>query len=182
MASSAHGVDAELSHAEWLLSLTGITLSHSPLFVLAVSPLQVFKTLPPLLIFNLKRFELNYEASEQNKKKRSGVRVDKANCVPVSDSLLFFFFFFFFFFLSFSAPQTMRTFKINDRLEFPMVLNMKPYSKEGIAEIERAAKGAVATNGPGGVAEADADAHGDDYYEYELSGVTVHTGSMDRGE
>ena len=66
-----------------------------------------------------------------------------------------------------------------------MVLNMKPYSKEGIAELERAATGAVATNGPGGVADADADAapeHGDDYYEYELSGVTVHTGSMDRGE
>jgi len=45
----------------------------------------VFNALPPTLIFNLKRFEMDY--------------------------------------------NTMRTLKINDRIEFPMTLNMKPYTK-----------------------------------------------------
>src|SRR4051812_18942663 len=36
--------------------------------------------------------------------------------------------------------QTMRSFKINERLEFPMLLDMRPYTKEGIAAHERADK------------------------------------------
>ena len=58
---------------------------------------------------------------------------------------------------------------------------MKPYSKDGIAEQERAAKPANGAGAPGAQSDA-APEHSDDYYEYELSGVTVHTGSMDRGQ
>lgn len=127
----------------------------------------VFNQLPPTIIFNLKRFELNYE--------------------------------------------TMRTFKINDRMEFTNRLNMRPYTKVGIQEMERDAARRTATQAAprSGSADTpsnessldstmsvsaaaaaaspmvgpsvDSDPHPAWYYEYELSGVTVHTGSMDRG-
>lgn len=137
----------------------------------------VFKVLPPTLIFNLKRFEMGqcqrYEGHAASVLLRALTVCVRALC---------------------SDFNTMRTFKINDRLEFPMLLNMKPYTAEGIAEQERAAKAAAASAGaddasaeePASAPAAASQAphpqcHPDDYYEYELSGVTVHTGSMDRG-
>jgi hypothetical protein len=74
----------------------------------------------------------------------------------------------------------MRTFKINDRLEFPLLLNMKPYTKEGVSELDRSGKEASAA----GAATEETSNNGanDDEaaeYMYELSGVTVHTGSQE---
>jgi ubiquitin carboxyl-terminal hydrolase 9/24 len=74
--------------------------------------------------------------------------------------------------------ETMRSVKLNDRLEFPLTLNMKPYTREGIHEQEQQQKGDGATATDDG---KDDEQHPDSYYEYELTGVTVHTGSMDRG-
>jgi len=74
----------------------------------------------------------------------------------------------------------MRTFKINDRLEFPLLLNMKPYTKEGVSELDRSGKEAAA--GGAATEETSNNAANDDdaaEYMYELSGVTVHTGSQE---
>jgi ubiquitin carboxyl-terminal hydrolase 34 len=60
--------------------------------------------------------------------------------------------------------ETLRRSKVTRRLEFPTTLNLEPYTKEGLARLE-AAEAATAT--------AD--------YEYELSGVLVHTGTTDSG-
>lgn len=130
----------------------------------------VFNRLPPTLIFNLNRFEMNYE--------------------------------------------TMRSVKINDRFEFPIHLNMKPYTKTGIQQAEKEKQltqhGAVsekekdyemvspptlttAPSDPSSISPSSAITNSavvsastspdppDSYYEYELTGVTVHTGTMDRG-
>jgi ubiquitin carboxyl-terminal hydrolase 34 len=60
---------------------------------------------------------------------------------------------------------------VNDRLEFPLVLDMEPYTTEGLARKEAEAAG-LAPPEP---------LHAPGYYEYELAGVVVHTGSTDCG-
>ena len=66
--------------------------------------------------------------------------------------------------------QTFNEVKVNDRFEFPIAttLNMKPYTKEGIAAAE------------GGPVE-DEMIRSDDYYEYELVGVLIHSGTAHSG-
>jgi ubiquitin C-terminal hydrolase len=64
--------------------------------------------------------------------------------------------------------QTFQEVKVNDRFEFPNHLNMKAYTREGIAELE-------------GEAVEDEAVRPDDYYEYDLVGVLVHSGTAHSG-
>ena len=104
--------------------------------------------------------------------------------------------------------NSMTTNKINDRLEFPTEINMKPYTLEGLKERESSAK-AVAAAGAGGASPAAAAAasslegeeksgaasaaasssassaarplHPPSYYQYVLRGVVVHSGTVGGG-
>eukprot|EP00698_Gefionella_okellyi_P025572 TRINITY_DN9417_c0_g1_i1.p1 TRINITY_DN9417_c0_g1~~TRINITY_DN9417_c0_g1_i1.p1 ORF type:complete len:2658 (-),score=590.22 TRINITY_DN9417_c0_g1_i1:2579-10552(-) len=67
----------------------------------------------------------------------------------------------------------MRKIKLNTYCEFPLELNMEPYTREGLAAREAAKTG---------VRDPTAPAHRpDDYYRYELQGILVHTGTADTG-
>ena len=67
--------------------------------------------------------------------------------------------------------DSMRKLKVNDRCEFPMELDMEPYTQEGI-EARAAMKD-----------ETDELKHiyPEEYYKYKLRGVVVHTGVADSG-
>jgi ubiquitin C-terminal hydrolase len=58
--------------------------------------------------------------------------------------------------------------KINSRLEFPHTLNLEPYTKEGLERKEKQDDSM----------QIDVDPED---YEYELSGVVVHTGTAEAG-
>ena len=66
--------------------------------------------------------------------------------------------------------ETMRKIKVNDRLEYPVVIDMKPYTKEGIAFKENP-----------DFADASLPSRPDGYYRYQLKGVLVHQGTADSG-
>ncbi len=76
--------------------------------------------------------------------------------------------------------------KLNDRFEFPRHLNLKPYTKEGLGSGDAGKQNMdEPADGKSAGAEEDGKAgepeRADEYYEYELTGVLVHTGSADRG-
>eukprot|EP01105_Mastigella_eilhardi_P024464 TRINITY_DN6382_c0_g1_i1.p2 TRINITY_DN6382_c0_g1~~TRINITY_DN6382_c0_g1_i1.p2 ORF type:complete len:2586 (-),score=681.76 TRINITY_DN6382_c0_g1_i1:7878-14936(-) len=77
----------------------------------------------------------------------------------------------------------MRNVKLNDYCEFPMVLDMEPYTKEGLHRREAAAAAAAAATAVGGDAEVTATQplHPAWYYRYELVGIVVHMGTADSG-
>lgn len=58
--------------------------------------------------------------------------------------------------------------KLNDYFEFPHFLNMEPYTKEGLEKKEKG----VQPHPP---------IHPPTYYEYQLAGILVHTGTADTG-
>eukprot|EP01119_Soliformovum_irregulare_P014939 TRINITY_DN4142_c0_g1_i2.p1 TRINITY_DN4142_c0_g1~~TRINITY_DN4142_c0_g1_i2.p1 ORF type:complete len:2758 (-),score=812.11 TRINITY_DN4142_c0_g1_i2:29-8302(-) len=58
--------------------------------------------------------------------------------------------------------------KVNDYCEFPMTLNMEPFTKEGLAKVENPNAQNLPSHPPG-------------YYQYELAGVLVHIGTADSG-
>ncbi|EFC38903.1 predicted protein [Naegleria gruberi] len=60
--------------------------------------------------------------------------------------------------------------KINDRVEFPHLLNMEPYTVEGMERKENR-----------GIYDIPPPHRPDDYYQYKLVGVLVHSGSADSG-
>jgi hypothetical protein len=64
--------------------------------------------------------------------------------------------------------ELMRTVKVNDFVEFPNEIDMKPFTKEGLeaAEGEQAEAGEIRP---------------DDYYNYELKGVLIHEGTSESG-
>ena len=62
--------------------------------------------------------------------------------------------------------ETLCRMKVDDLCEFPMELNMEPYTKEGLANREK--KGSVPLKAPS-------------YYKFELVGVLVHSGTADYG-
>lgn len=64
---------------------------------------------------------------------------------------------------------TLTTKKITSFCSFPHHLNMLPYTKQGLAERE------------GGPPSPDTPLQPPGYYDYELVGVTVHTGTLDSG-
>ena len=67
--------------------------------------------------------------------------------------------------------EELRRMKVNDFCQFPHQLNLEPYTKEGLArkEAEKAGKEVPEVNRP------------NSYYQYELVGVLVHTGTADSG-
>jgi len=71
----------------------------------------------------------------------------------------------------FDVEYVRRT-KVNSYLEFPYELNMEPYTKEGLLRRDQA-------NGNGG--ELPPPTHPVEFYDYDLTGVIVHTGSTDSG-
>ena len=111
------------------------------------------RALPPSLFFILKRFQLDY--------------------------------------------NTMETIKINDRLEFPHYLDMRPYTKEALplpaGSVVETATIAATSNGTAAGAEegkgkeeegkqsSSSEPRGEEYYQYVLRGVVVHTGSASGG-
>ena len=64
--------------------------------------------------------------------------------------------------------------KLNSRVEFPLDLDMYPYSKEGVAWEE-------ANQGVEEPSPREYVAHPAEYYEYELVGIVVHVGTIDSG-
>jgi len=83
--------------------------------------------------------------------------------------------------------ETDRNEKINSRLEFPKVLNLKNYTIEEMAR-KNAAKHAGANKSENNEEGPDLQFENDeiyfknnDYYEYHLVGVNVHIGSADAG-
>lgn len=73
---------------------------------------------------------------------------------------------------------TFETVKLNNRCAFPLTLNMKPYTKKGIEEMEAQED----LNEDDGGASNDVDIENDDEdYEYELRGVLVHSGVAQGG-
>lgn len=92
--------------------------------------------------------------------------------------------------------------KVNDECEFPMELDMRPYTKEGLARQQRQQVGqkneqrghtaSVSSSGSSSSAEkqgkggrrdppGDEESYPDAYYEYKLAGVLVHMGTADSG-
>uniref|UniRef100_A0A7S2RGE2 ubiquitinyl hydrolase 1 n=1 Tax=Mucochytrium quahogii TaxID=96639 RepID=A0A7S2RGE2_9STRA len=65
--------------------------------------------------------------------------------------------------------ELLRKIKVNDHCEFPMDIDMKKYTKEGLEEEAGLAS-------PNDQQEKD-----DEYYQYELKGILVHTGTADSG-
>ena len=63
--------------------------------------------------------------------------------------------------------------KLNSRFEFPQKLNMKPYTLEGRPDKVRPTSE--------GDSKSEDDLHPDEYYEYELMGIVVHTGTCNSG-
>lgn len=64
--------------------------------------------------------------------------------------------------------EQLKRIKLNDYFEFPFTLNMEPYTKEGLARKEKHSEEGLPTHPP-------------EYYQYELSGILVHTGTADSG-
>lgn len=62
--------------------------------------------------------------------------------------------------------DTMEKIKLNDYCEFPLQLDMKPYTKEYLHSVKE----------PG-----EAVFRPDDYYNYELKGTVVHHGTSEAG-
>merc|ERR1712129_629518 len=86
--------------------------------------------------------------------------------------------------------NAMRRKKLNSRFEFPLNLNMQKFTKEGLAQIERAEKKKKSKKGKDDekkkedveVEEELLPLHPNPkYYEYSLAGVVVHTGGAEAG-
>ncbi|KAH3743698.1 Ubiquitin carboxyl-terminal hydrolase 34 [Pelomyxa schiedti] len=79
--------------------------------------------------------------------------------------------------------ELMRRIKVNDLYEFPMKLNVEPYTKEGLARRERKEQEAAAK--AGGATPATATTPEEPVnlaaYDYDLVGVLVHSGTADSG-
>ena len=67
--------------------------------------------------------------------------------------------------------EEMRRMKVNDHCQFPIQLNMEPYTKAGLEKQEAIKAGK----------EIPEDPRAASYYQYELVGVLVHTGTADSG-
>lgn len=66
--------------------------------------------------------------------------------------------------------------KLNDYFEFPMILNMEPYTQEGL---ERAEKEKERLQGK--EVQIPEKTFSDDYYDYKLKGVIIHMGTAESG-
>jgi len=83
--------------------------------------------------------------------------------------------------------------KVNSRLEFPQKLSLEPYTKEGLAWREYQEKEGKKEKSSGSDEEESEkevataipmnplETHDEDYYEYKLAGICVHTGTANAG-
>ena len=76
--------------------------------------------------------------------------------------------------------------KVNDYCEFPMELSMEQFTQEGLARKERQQKmkeerGEDAGNSEDNEIPEEPLKYPSDYYEYNLSGIVVHSGTADSG-
>ena len=90
--------------------------------------------------------------------------------------------------------DTFRREKVNDAFPFPKFLNMYPYTKEGLTghgqglglgQTTTATASGTSTSGGGvkaggGVGGGSTSPRPPAYYQYELAGVVVHTGTTTR--
>lgn len=74
----------------------------------------------------------------------------------------------------------MQKMKVNDYCEFPEILNMEPYTQEGLARREKAAK-KEENKDKDDEEEANEPKYNIDLYDYRLSGVLVHSGYAEGG-
>ena len=78
--------------------------------------------------------------------------------------------------------EILRRMKVNSAFEFPLELNLKNWTKEGITLREAMDKAREADEDPEAVAASLADTfREDEYYEYELAGIIVHMGTAESG-
>ena len=70
--------------------------------------------------------------------------------------------------------DTMQKIKLNDYCQFPMKLDMKPYTKEYLSSI------AQNTQDQGRISE-EIHFKPDDYYSYSLRGAVIHHGTSEAG-
>jgi ubiquitin C-terminal hydrolase len=69
--------------------------------------------------------------------------------------------------------ELMRRTKVNEYCEFPLKLNLEPYTFEGLTRREAIAKSKDTKMFP--------PMHPLEYYDYELTGILVHTGTAESG-
>ena len=74
--------------------------------------------------------------------------------------------------------ETMQRLKVKDRFEFPMRLDMSPFTVEGIEREAATAEAETAGDAPAPVPEL---IHPLDHYQYKLVGVVVHSGTAFAG-
>jgi ubiquitin C-terminal hydrolase len=82
--------------------------------------------------------------------------------------------------------ETMQQIKINDRLEFPVDLDMYPYTLEGRTAVRKGGTGISAAGNAEDAAELrertqSAAGHPPEYYLYRLAGVVIHMGTANSG-
>ena len=78
--------------------------------------------------------------------------------------------------------DSMRKYKVNDYCEFPMELDLFPYTKEGIETKEHSTKPpTIDDNSDSKDADTATPVQPASYYHYSLSGVLVHTGTCNSG-
>ena len=86
---------------------------------------------------------------------------------------------------SIDAMGDIRQFKITDYFEFPLDLDMEPYTTEGIAKLEALEMEKKKRETEGRDLEADYPdiprIHPESYYQYELVGILIHSGTQEAG-
>jgi ubiquitin carboxyl-terminal hydrolase 9/24 len=76
--------------------------------------------------------------------------------------------------------------KVNEYFEFPLEINMEPYTSEGLSKRERIQKAKEEKGEEEAQAiveeiEKEPSKYPKEYYEYQLSGIVVHSGTADSG-
>jgi hypothetical protein len=77
--------------------------------------------------------------------------------------------------------ENMQQLKINDRLEFPMELDMRPYTAEGRSDAHVRPNGDTEGMQNGGEGVGAPEERPPEYYRYRLAGVVVHMGTAHSG-
>lgn len=73
--------------------------------------------------------------------------------------------------------DTMNRVKVNDLCEFPLEIDMEPYTQEGLERKEAIKE--LMKDGPG--KETPPKKYPDEYYKFSLKGITIHTGTAESG-
>lgn len=77
--------------------------------------------------------------------------------------------------------DTMAKVKVNDYCEFPMKLNIEPYTQQGLRKAEKAKKQENEQNNEQNQQGEVFEEQPPSYFEYKLTGVVIHLGFADSG-